>query len=50
MMFVCFFSRFIYPGLVTLVISSLTFPLGVGQFFAGEVKIVETFIIWYKSC
>jgi chloride channel 2 len=35
---VLFFSRFIYPGLVTLVISSLTFPLGLGQFFAGEVR------------
>uniref|UniRef100_A0A8W8K1T7 Chloride channel protein 2 n=1 Tax=Magallana gigas TaxID=29159 RepID=A0A8W8K1T7_MAGGI len=30
-------NRFIYPGLVTLVISSLTFPLGLGQFFAGEL-------------
>ncbi|KAJ8320296.1 hypothetical protein KUTeg_001883 [Tegillarca granosa] len=29
-------GRFIYPGLVALVISSITFPPGLGQFFAGE--------------
>ncbi|PVD36643.1 hypothetical protein C0Q70_03629 [Pomacea canaliculata] len=28
-------NRFIYPGAVTLVIASLTFPPGFGQFFAG---------------
>ncbi|XP_067658627.1 chloride channel protein 2-like [Haliotis asinina] len=30
-------NRFIYPGLVALVISSLTFPPGLGQFFAGHL-------------
>ncbi|XP_070561074.1 chloride channel protein 2-like isoform X2 [Ptychodera flava] len=30
-------NRFIYPTIVAFVISSLTFPLGVGQFMAGEL-------------
>ncbi|XP_021350073.1 chloride channel protein 2-like isoform X2 [Mizuhopecten yessoensis] len=30
-------NRFIYPGLVALVIASLTFPPGLGQFFAGNL-------------
>ncbi|XP_041377923.1 chloride channel protein 2-like [Gigantopelta aegis] len=30
-------NRFIYPGLVALVISSMTFPPGLGQFFAGHL-------------
>ncbi|PVD36642.1 hypothetical protein C0Q70_03628 [Pomacea canaliculata] len=30
-------NRFIYPGVVTLVITSLTFPPGLGQFFAGQL-------------
>ncbi|XP_070207143.1 chloride channel protein 2-like [Littorina saxatilis] len=28
-------NRFIYPGIIALVVSSLTFPPGLGQFFAG---------------
>lgn len=40
-LFVClfYFSRLIYPGVVTLIIASLTFPPGFGQFMAGEVSI-----------
>lgn len=34
-----YFSRLIYPGVVTLIIASLTFPPGFGQFMAGEVSI-----------
>ncbi|KAL3862118.1 hypothetical protein ACJMK2_008110 [Sinanodonta woodiana] len=30
-------NRFIYPGLVAFVVSTLTFPPGLGQFFAGEL-------------
>ncbi|KAL5015355.1 hypothetical protein ScPMuIL_009625 [Solemya velum] len=30
-------NRFLYPGLIALVIASLTFPPGLGQFFAGEL-------------
>lgn len=33
-----FFSRLLYPGVVTLVIASFTFPPGMGQFMAGEVS------------
>lgn len=33
-----FFSRLLYPGIVTFVIASLTFPPGMGQFMAGEVS------------
>ena len=36
-----FFSRFIYPGIIAIVISSCTFPPGLGQFFAGEVCIID---------
>ncbi|KAG8197498.1 hypothetical protein JTE90_007236 [Oedothorax gibbosus] len=32
-------NRFMYPAVITVVISSLTFPLGLGQFMAAEVKI-----------
>lgn len=35
----CFcFSRLLYPGIVTFVIASFTFPPGMGQFMAGEVS------------
>lgn len=34
---VCVCSRVLYPVIVTLVISTLTFPPGFGQFMAGEV-------------
>ncbi|XP_031572217.1 chloride channel protein 2-like [Actinia tenebrosa] len=30
-------SRFIYPALVTFVISTMTFPQGLGQFMAGQL-------------
>ncbi|XP_022110153.1 chloride channel protein 2-like isoform X1 [Acanthaster planci] len=30
-------NRFLYPLVVSLVISSITFPLGLGQFMAGEL-------------
>lgn len=36
--YVCVPSRLIYPGAVTLLISTLTFPPGFGQFMAGEVR------------
>lgn len=32
------FRRLLYPALVTLVISTLTFPPGFGQFMAGRVS------------
>ncbi|XP_030374554.1 chloride channel protein 2-like isoform X2 [Scaptodrosophila lebanonensis] len=30
-------NRFIYPAIITLIISSITFPLGGGQFMSGEI-------------
>lgn len=30
-------SRFLYPGMIAILISTLTFPPGLGQFFAGQV-------------
>ena len=36
--FCLFFSRLLYPGIVTFVIASFTFPPGIGQFMAGEVS------------
>ncbi|ESO95685.1 hypothetical protein LOTGIDRAFT_160236 [Lottia gigantea] len=30
-------NRFIYPGFIALLISTLTFPPGLGQFFAGQL-------------
>ncbi|XP_077868660.1 chloride channel protein 2-like [Saccoglossus kowalevskii] len=30
-------NRFIYPAIVTIILSTLTFPLGFGQFMAGEL-------------
>nr|XP_039270307.1 chloride channel protein 2-like [Styela clava] len=34
-------SRFIYPALVSIIISSITFPGGLGQFMAGELTLKE---------
>ena len=30
-------SRFLYPGIVVLLVSSVSFPLGLGQFTAGDL-------------
>lgn len=32
-------SRLVFPAVVTLVIATLTFPPGFGQFMAGEVRV-----------
>ncbi len=34
-----FLSRLIFPAVVTLVVTTLTFPPGFGQFMAGEVRL-----------
>lgn len=31
-------SRFVYPAVVMLIIATITFPKGFGQFMAGEVN------------
>ena len=33
------FSRLIYPGVITFLIATVTFPPGFGQFMAGEVRV-----------
>lgn len=42
-----YYSRFIYPGLVSLFITTLYFPLGLGRFLASElstrIQIIELF-------
>nr|XP_042904243.1 chloride channel protein 2 isoform X2 [Parasteatoda tepidariorum] len=35
-------NRFIYPALITLIISTMTFPLGLGQFMAAELTTHES--------
>lgn len=35
------FSRFLYPGFLALLVSSISFPLGTGQFLAGELSTHE---------
>lgn len=54
-LFVCVPSRLIYPGAVTLIIATFTFPPGFGQFMAGEVRTEFTswslvsFLIIFKE-
>ncbi|XP_063984516.1 chloride channel protein 2 isoform X3 [Diachasmimorpha longicaudata] len=31
-------NRFLYPGMVSLMVSSVSFPMGLGQFMAGELN------------
>ncbi|GIY98461.1 chloride channel protein 2 [Caerostris extrusa] len=35
-------NRFIYPAVITLIISTMTFPLGLGQFMAAELTTHES--------
>lgn len=43
------FRRLLYPALVTLLVSTLTFPPGLGQFMAGKVgsarRLAATIIV-----
>ena len=32
------YSRFLYPGIVSLLVSSISFPLGLGQYMAGDLN------------
>lgn len=36
--FLLFYSRFLYPGILALIVSSFSYPLGTGQFIAGELS------------
>lgn len=42
----CLPSRLIFPAVVTLVITTLTFPPGFGQFMAGEVRLETSVNNW----
>ncbi|XP_057320349.1 chloride channel protein 2 isoform X2 [Microplitis mediator] len=48
-------NRFLYPGIVSLLVASVSFPLGLGQFMAGElnthnqVQGLFTNFTWTKS-
>ncbi|XP_031415719.1 chloride channel protein 2a isoform X2 [Clupea harengus] len=48
-------KRLVYPALVTLLVSSLTFPPGFGQFMAGQLTQHESLVAlfdnrtWYKQ-
>lgn len=41
LMALIFCSRFLYPGIVALTVASFTYPLGTGQFIAGELSTHE---------
>ncbi|XP_053315613.1 chloride channel protein 2 isoform X2 [Spea bombifrons] len=43
-------KRLLYPALVTLLISSLTFPPGFGQFMAGQLTQKETLVTLFDNC
>lgn len=36
-----FFSRFLYPGMLSLMIATLLYPLGTGKYIAGELNTHE---------
>ncbi|XP_074107316.1 chloride channel protein 2 isoform X1 [Cotesia typhae] len=48
-------NRFLYPGIVSLMVASVSFPMGLGQFMAGElnthnqVQGLFTNFTWTKS-
>lgn len=43
------FSRLVYPGVITFLIATVTFPPGFGQFMAGEVRVGYVFAILCNS-
>ena len=42
-------SRLIYPGVISFLIATVTFPPGFGQFMAGEVRVGSIFSILCTS-
>lgn len=42
-------SRLIYPGVISFLIATLTFPPGFGQFMAGEVRVGSIFSLLCNS-
>uniref|UniRef100_A0A8C1L015 Chloride channel, voltage-sensitive 2b n=1 Tax=Cyprinus carpio TaxID=7962 RepID=A0A8C1L015_CYPCA len=43
------FRRLLYPALVTLLISTLSFPPGFGQFMAGQLTQKETLVSFFDN-
>lgn len=43
------FSRFLYPGFLALLVSTISFPLGTGQFIAGELATHEQVIQLFSN-
>lgn len=48
-MFVDGCSRFIYPGLVSLFIATLYFPLGLGQFLASTLTTQQQIVALFSN-
>lgn len=47
-----FYSRFLYPSLITFLSLTITFPLGTGKYIAGELSVhdqVRTNKLWLYS-
>ncbi|CAG9832116.1 unnamed protein product [Diabrotica balteata] len=42
-------NRFLYPGIVSLLVASLSFPLGVGQFAAGELTTHDQVVALFSN-
>ncbi|KAM8954155.1 chloride channel protein 2 isoform 2-T2 [Pelodytes ibericus] len=43
-------KRLLFPALVTLLIATLTFPPGFGQFMAGQLTQKETLVTLFDNC
>lgn len=43
------FSRFLYPGIIALIVSSISYPLGTGQFIAGELSTHEQVVQLFSN-
>ncbi|XP_071998469.1 chloride channel protein 2 isoform X1 [Engystomops pustulosus] len=43
-------KRLLFPAVVTLLISTLTFPPGFGQFMAGQLTQKETLVTLFDNC
>lgn len=39
--YVIFFSRFLYPAVVTFLTATISFPLGLGKYFASNLSTDE---------
>ncbi|CAH0549331.1 unnamed protein product [Brassicogethes aeneus] len=42
-------NRFLYPGIVALIVSTISFPLGTGQFIAGDLTTHEQVVSLFSN-